>query len=313
MSISVRDRKLLWARSGNICAYPTCVQQLVLDSEEYDVVLGEEAHIHSRSSDGPRYNDKLALSEIDSCVNLIVLCPTHHTIIDANTEIFTSELLKDMKLNHERKIRERTNETNKAQEVVFSIDYLGQVVNLWQVSSSTVVVSSYGTPPVLTEKKHYSGSGIQLWHTAKGDYKKLLIDSSEALPDIEYWMENTQLHVIRSTFLDDIGQFIPFAEEIIDVSKTPALRKIVKLLQGNPSLVTKVPELINSLLKVKTYEDSKYLLGDIFRAGISNPKSVLSEFSKIMQAECFQGGEVIGGKIMERDLILIQDAENIIT
>ncbi len=47
MPITVRDRKLLWARAGGTCAL--CKSQLTAyaKSGDKDVVLGEEAHIVS--------------------------------------------------------------------------------------------------------------------------------------------------------------------------------------------------------------------------------------------------------------------------
>lgn len=79
MSISVRDRKLLWANSGNRCA--TCDTELI---DKYNNIIGEEAHIISSKPNGPRGNTLIAQSEIDSYENLILLCPNHHTEIEIN-------------------------------------------------------------------------------------------------------------------------------------------------------------------------------------------------------------------------------------
>jgi hypothetical protein len=53
VGISVADRKRLWGRSGSRCAM--CFQTVILEAEMGGaVLLGEEAHIVARESDGPR-------------------------------------------------------------------------------------------------------------------------------------------------------------------------------------------------------------------------------------------------------------------
>lgn len=87
MSIGVLDRKKLWALSRNECAFPSCSQRLVGDLPETDqpsgvTVVGEEAHIRSGRPAGPRYDADYDPLLIDSYENLILLCPTHHTMVD---------------------------------------------------------------------------------------------------------------------------------------------------------------------------------------------------------------------------------------
>ncbi len=47
---------MLWGRSGNMCAFPECKKELVMDESETDdpSVIGEEAHIVGRKQTGPR-------------------------------------------------------------------------------------------------------------------------------------------------------------------------------------------------------------------------------------------------------------------
>ena len=55
MSITVKTRKILWARSGNQCAFPGCRQELVekVQGIGSDIVVGVEAHIVPRKRNGP--------------------------------------------------------------------------------------------------------------------------------------------------------------------------------------------------------------------------------------------------------------------
>jgi len=99
MAILDRTRKNLWAKSGNRCSI--CKTQLFANkenSEEFNI--GEECHIISRKPIGPRH--KPDLDDYDIYDNLILLCRNHHREIDELTDTCTEELLRYIKLNHEK-------------------------------------------------------------------------------------------------------------------------------------------------------------------------------------------------------------------
>ena len=65
-------------------------------------MLGEEAHIRSRRVGGPRHDPAYPAAKIDNYENLILLCPTHHTLIDAHGgDAYSVEALIEMKRRHE--------------------------------------------------------------------------------------------------------------------------------------------------------------------------------------------------------------------
>lgn len=101
MHLSDRDRKLLWGRAANRCAY--CQRALVVDATVADreSIVGDEAHIVSDSSDGPR-GQAMDRSNLDSYENAILLCKVHHKMVDDQPHEFTSEVLRRMKANHEK-------------------------------------------------------------------------------------------------------------------------------------------------------------------------------------------------------------------
>ena len=109
MAISNRDRKLLWARSGNCCAFPGCRCELTQDAESGDssFPVGVEAHIVGRTPNSPRGEHPLPLEDRDRCENLVLLCPTHHTIIDNDVGTYTVERLHEIKQDHEQWVREK--------------------------------------------------------------------------------------------------------------------------------------------------------------------------------------------------------------
>lgn len=108
MTISPQTRKLLWGRAHNTCSFATCWQALTADElnartgEAFAVVVGEEAHIRSGSAGGPRYDPEYPSADIDKYENLMLLCPTHHSLIDAhNGDAYDVDTLVTMKKRHE--------------------------------------------------------------------------------------------------------------------------------------------------------------------------------------------------------------------
>src|SRR6478672_5721872 len=75
-------RKVLWSRALNQCAFPTCRQLLTEDSvdaatgETLTNAVGEQAHIRSYKTNGPRYDPDYPKSKLHTYENLILLCPT---------------------------------------------------------------------------------------------------------------------------------------------------------------------------------------------------------------------------------------------
>lgn len=105
MAITDRTRKILWTRAGNQCALCQC--KLIMPSEtENDpaAVVGDECHIVGKTPDSARYRDDLTIDP-DSYDNLIVLCKTHHKLIDGQPVHFTEEILITLKSNHEQRIQ----------------------------------------------------------------------------------------------------------------------------------------------------------------------------------------------------------------
>jgi hypothetical protein len=84
---------------GKVCAFPGCQTLLGYD----DVFIGEICHIKGEKPMSSRYNQNMTDNERESSDNLLVLCPTHHTIIDKNSSKYPAEYLKNLKKIHEQK------------------------------------------------------------------------------------------------------------------------------------------------------------------------------------------------------------------
>lgn len=103
VAISVRDRILLWGRSGNRCAFPGCRRLLTREAEETgrDTNLSQEAHIIAESEDGPRGKSPITRAQRDAYPNRILLCLEHHKIVDDDPDHWTVDRLLEMKAEHE--------------------------------------------------------------------------------------------------------------------------------------------------------------------------------------------------------------------
>ena len=98
-----RMLKILWGRSGNSCAFPGCSQILVAQSEKEDyAIIGDMAHIIAASQEGPRGKSQ----DVDpgEVSNIILLCPTHHRLIDQDPASYPPEELRRWKQEHEKAV-----------------------------------------------------------------------------------------------------------------------------------------------------------------------------------------------------------------
>jgi hypothetical protein len=82
-----------------MCRHALVVDPTTLDSES---VVGDECHIVSGATNGPRHDAVFPKTEIDDLSNLLLLCRIHHKMIDDQAETYTAELLRVIKANHEK-------------------------------------------------------------------------------------------------------------------------------------------------------------------------------------------------------------------
>lgn len=113
MSISSKSIKLLWSNAAGRCSFRGCNERLTGEQTVgfTPYTLGEMAHIQGNRAGSNRYDILQSEIERDSYSNLILLCPTHHTLIDKseNEEIYSVEFLHEMKIEHESNISNRLN------------------------------------------------------------------------------------------------------------------------------------------------------------------------------------------------------------
>jgi len=111
-------------------------------------VLGEICHIKARSPDGPRYDPAQTDEERHSSENLLLLCPSHHKIVDDNPEEYITERLLEIKSQHEAKHaggQEASDEV--ARQFLIRIGYM---VHGDKVSGGKISVGDVGDGAVVT-------------------------------------------------------------------------------------------------------------------------------------------------------------------
>jgi hypothetical protein len=99
---------MLIARSGGYCANPSCRRDLFPEiAPGRTTTIAQLAHIIGQSLEGPRGDDAMPLEARNDGSNVVLLCGVCHDIVDdmSATDIFTPELLRQWKEDHERRVR----------------------------------------------------------------------------------------------------------------------------------------------------------------------------------------------------------------
>ncbi|HVX20664.1 MAG TPA: hypothetical protein VHB02_04890 [Acidimicrobiales bacterium] len=69
-----------------------------------DSIVGDEAHIRSKTPKGPRHDPSYPIDKVDGYDNLILLCKAHHKLVDDNPEVFDTDMLEQAKERHELRV-----------------------------------------------------------------------------------------------------------------------------------------------------------------------------------------------------------------
>lgn len=116
MSITKKSIKVLWAAAAGRCSFPDCWQRLCSHDagNASPYTIGEMAHIHGERPRSNRHDPCLSVSDRDDYSNLILLCPTHHSLIDRreNESVYPVETLHQWKSAHEARVLERVEISN---------------------------------------------------------------------------------------------------------------------------------------------------------------------------------------------------------
>lgn len=99
--IPTETRLRLFSEAAGHCQRSDCLQPLFPAEMGGDKHIAEMAHVIPHGEMGPRHEERPAGEfEADSFENLILLCPTCHTIIDKDPDGYSRGTLLEWKSNH---------------------------------------------------------------------------------------------------------------------------------------------------------------------------------------------------------------------
>lgn len=120
-SPSIDTLKLLYARSGNECAFPDCKHPLFNDN---GLFVAQLCHIKAANKGGQRYDANQTDEERSALDNLLFMCYRHHKETD-NEKEYPVDKLTEIKTNHEFKFTEKGKEASieMIRQIQFDINY----------------------------------------------------------------------------------------------------------------------------------------------------------------------------------------------
>jgi hypothetical protein len=313
MPLSIKDRKILWARSGNICSFPGCDQVLVewLGQDGLSTVVGEEAHIVPRSANGPR--GMAGSDPSESAANYLLLCPTHHRVIDERPDIYTIDALRAIKQDHESRVRSQLASHSQSQILIaagYSSACAGnRAVNAWRVGPSTVIVCSFGSDPTPEAEDHWRGAGLEFRciHDTLGAEQLYL--TSEANFDVQYWLHEKALYIVQHTYDPTVQDIVPFIEHRFDVQCIPTEVSRRVLLHTQLDAAPTIDQLV---LRINTApgelytRDHEIALYELRNAGLAAPTAVLEKLREFQEKPWCDGALAEEVASIEQELRLIQ-------
>lgn len=161
MTISQKSIKVLWSAAGGRCAFPDCWERLCYHEAEdaAPYTLGEMAHICGEKPGANRHDPAQTPQVRDDYQNLILLCPTHHRLIDRreNEGVYTEAVLRSMKEAHEARVLaslEKSDDQTKL-EIVRAIHML--------LEENRQVWAQYGPQSDLARRQPYNEAVHTVW------------------------------------------------------------------------------------------------------------------------------------------------------
>src|SRR4051812_14232778 len=149
---SVATQKRLFAVSGNRCAFRNCRQTLVDASTSK--VTARICHIKGNKLGSKRHDPNQSEAERQGFANLLLMCPIHHDVIDADDVTFTVDVLRAIKAEHEA-MYEEASPPEKGVEELFLANVSLEVTDGSIILSANqsggqvahIIHNNYGTAP----------------------------------------------------------------------------------------------------------------------------------------------------------------------
>ncbi|HCG8254159.1 TPA: hypothetical protein NJ905_004467 [Vibrio parahaemolyticus] len=158
--------RALFARSGNQCAFPGCTQSVVNSKNKF---IAQVCHIEAASEGGERFNTASNDEYRRSYDNLVIFCYPHHIETD-DTDEYTTECLRKIKLDHEQQFLKSDFKIDEAE--------LQKLVSEMQVYWSSI--------DRLNQVEHYNlDSGLAMEVNGQASFDEVIADAHNAVSSIE--------------------------------------------------------------------------------------------------------------------------------
>lgn len=184
-------RKELLARSAGRCQL--CGKFLLSDDlTGLNSNFSECAHIIGASSSGPRGNELLSAENANSLSNIMLLCQTHHKLIDSNVNEYPVELLKNIKEEFESGIDTYVNKivSRKKTVIVIFKSNIGIFKNI-----------------IISENDVYKSAYENGYYVIKNETKNLSISNIRHTDDeTNFWQ--IEVENLQKTYEDDVSRKI---------------------------------------------------------------------------------------------------------
>lgn len=183
--------KALFAQSGNGCAFPDCSHTLIDDRHLF---VGELCHINAVAKKDARFDSSLSDDNLRSYENLILLCHAHHKRVDSFEEEYTVEILKEMRIQHERQQQAKSFAPPDTAVVDASIQLIHEdwTLNLEQVVDQLQTVLDTGVG------MHLTGTNM-----ATVEYARVMFAYQDLLQRLEV-TERAKLHEEQSRWREKL-------------------------------------------------------------------------------------------------------------
>lgn len=322
MSITSKTRKTLWGRAGARCSFEGCQIALTQrdEAESGYTILGEEAHIIAQKKDGPRGENPIEPSRVDLYENLILLCPTHHTLIDEQPAKYTVDVLHQMKKVHESWVDHNLGVLDRAQEVHYVPDPSYErfcdhrLIHIWKYPKAHVFCCSYGSNPVEILSGIWKASGIEFYRFPRANLNKIpeyITNISEAEPDVEYRCDSEALEITNYTYDPRIAGFTPFMTMLFEHDR-PIESKLLtlRLIPETEPIEVVLEYLIQSRgsANLEAIEENLYRLRNI---GVSIPRQALKLTSTLWGSWWCDGSVAETLQTIEEQFRLVIEAEKV--
>jgi len=169
--ISQKIQNRLFALSGNKCAFPDCNEEITNSKDDKNI--SAICHIEALNLGWARYNPSSDDNYRNSFENLILLCPTHHKIIDDLPDKYTVEVLRNMKRVHESKmlntevLQKNTSALNTIINIIgrhiLEIMQNTETLNAPNIDKKLSYNNVVGYKPIIQEYSIYQGKLNQIY------------------------------------------------------------------------------------------------------------------------------------------------------